>query len=106
MVYYGTVADGQVTLPPKERVILQLLVDQGPQFGLQLVAVSNGRLKRGTVYVTLGRLQQKGFIESEEEPQAAGAIGLPRRLYRPTSLGVRAFVAFSQLSKALAWQDP
>jgi DNA-binding PadR family transcriptional regulator len=105
IVYHWPVADGQLTLPPKERLILELLVDRGPQFGLQLVDGSNGRLKRGTVYVTLGRLQQKGFIESEQEPPARGAIGLPRRIYRPTSLGVRALAAFSQLSRVLAWQD-
>lgn len=104
IVYSFEVSDGQPTLPSKERLILELLVERGPQFGLQLVDASNGRLKRGTVYVTLGRLQQKGFIESEQESPSPGAIGLPRRIYRPTSLGVRALDAFSQLSRALAWQ--
>jgi DNA-binding PadR family transcriptional regulator len=97
--------DRPVTLPPRERLILELLTAGGPQFGLQLVEASGGHLKRGTVYVTLGRLQQKGFIESEPEPALPGAIGLPRRIYRPTALGARALRAFAELSRSLAWQD-
>ena len=49
-----------------------------------MVELSDGRLKRGTVYVTLGRMQEKGYLESRQEPLPEGAIGLPRRLYRPT----------------------
>jgi DNA-binding PadR family transcriptional regulator len=30
-------------------------------YGLQLVAASRGRLKRGTVYVTLRRMEEKGY---------------------------------------------
>ena len=72
-------------------------------FGLQLVEASNRQLKRGTVYVTLGRMEQKGFIESEQELQSAGAIGLPRRIYRPTALGKRVLKAWTVLVKELAW---
>jgi DNA-binding PadR family transcriptional regulator len=97
-------ADQPLTLPPKERLILELLVASGPQFGLQLVEASGHRLKRGTVYVTLGRLQQKGFVESRQEPPAPGAIGLPRRIYHVTALGRRALRAFGQLSQSLSWQ--
>ncbi len=44
-------------------------------FGLQMVELSDGRLKRGTVYVTLGRMQEKGYLESRQEPLPEGAIG-------------------------------
>ena len=54
-----------------------------------MVELSGGRLKRGTVYVTLGRMQEKGYLESRQEPLPEGAIGLPRRLYRPTGLAMR-----------------
>jgi DNA-binding PadR family transcriptional regulator len=91
------------TLPPKQRLILELLVSHGPMFGLQLVEASNGRLKRGTVYVTLGILEQKGYVESEQEAQHPGAIGPPRRTYRPTALGERALRAFTALARELAW---
>ena len=63
-------------------------------YGLQLVEQSEGALKRGTVYVTLGRMEAKGLVESEQEsrsrrghrtaapdvspdrPRRAGATGL------------------------------
>ena len=77
-----------------ERVILELLAVQQEMFGLQMVEASGGRLKRGTVYVTLGRMQEKGYLESRQEPLPAGAIGLPRRLYRPTGLAMRILAAW------------
>jgi DNA-binding PadR family transcriptional regulator len=89
------------SLPAKERLILELLLSQGSLFGLQLVALSDGALKRGTVYVTLGRMEAKGFIRSEQEAMPPGAIGLPRRLYYPTPLGERVLDAWSQMAQAL-----
>jgi DNA-binding PadR family transcriptional regulator len=88
-------------LPESERLVLELLLD-GPDFGLNLVARSDGALKRGTVYVTLGRMERKGFITSEQEPQPPGAIGLPRRIYRVTPLGTRALRAWTIFVRALA----
>jgi DNA-binding PadR family transcriptional regulator len=92
-----------LTLPPLERLILEMLVEHGEMFGLQLVQASRGRLKRGTVYVTLGRKEEKGFLESEQEARHPGAIGLPRRRYRPTALGERALRAWATLTQELAW---
>ena len=89
------------SLPAKERLILELLLSQGSLFGLQLVALSDGALKRGTVYVTLGRMEAKGFIRSEQEAVPPGAIGLPRRLYYPTPLGERVLDVWSQMAQAL-----
>jgi DNA-binding PadR family transcriptional regulator len=81
-------------LSPLEALVLDLLALKNPTYGLDLVTSSSGRLKRGTVYVTLGRMEQKGFVRSrlEERP----GEGPPRRLYVPTALGFRALVA-SQL---------
>lgn len=92
------------TLPGKERLILELLVSGGPMYGLQLVEQSQGALKRGTVYVTLGRMESKGFLASEQETLPAGAIGLPRRIYRPTALGERMLRAWTLLVKEFAWE--
>jgi len=89
------------SLPPKERLILDLLIANGPLFGLQLVAMSDGALKRGTVYVTLGRMEAKGFVRSEQEVMPPGAIGLPRRVYYPTPLGERVMRAWSRLASEL-----
>jgi PadR family transcriptional regulator, regulatory protein PadR len=91
------------TLPPKEHLILELLASAGPTYGLDLVVQSDGRLKRGTVYVTLGRMEQKGLVESEQEPSRPGAIGLPRRIYRITGLGQRVLSAWTTLARELAW---
>ena len=85
----------------KERVILALLVSAGPLYGLRLVELSGGKLKRGTVYVTLGRMEQKGYVQSEQEPPVDGAIGLPRRIYRPTGLGERVLRAWSLMVREL-----
>lgn len=48
-----------------ERCILDLLAaSPGPMHGLDMVNTSGGLLKRGTVYVLLGRLEDRGLIES------------------------------------------
>lgn len=88
-----------------ERAILELLA-QDEAFGLELVERSKGALKRGTVYVTLARMQEKGYVESRTEPLPAGAIGLPRRVYRPTAYGVRVLDAWAMAARALRGVRP
>src|SRR4029453_1268474 len=78
-----------LTLSPKETLIRELLARGGPLYGLQLLAASKRRLKRGTIYVTLGRMEDKGYIVSRLEPPPPEAGGMPRRLYEPTALGRR-----------------
>lgn len=76
-----------------ELLVLRLLRDEpAGMYGLQLVEASDGRLKRGTVYVTLGRLEEKGFIESRTKHHAKHA-GLPRPMYRLNATGERALAA-------------
>lgn len=81
-------------LPKSERVILQLLVSRGPCYGLELVDSSRGVLKRGGVYVTLGRMEEKGLVRSKSAE--AG-----RRVYEPTALGERALAAAQVFSGRL-----
>src|SRR5918997_272697 len=83
------------TLPPKEALIMELLVHEGQMYGLQLVAASDRQLKRGTVYVTLGRMEEKGYITSRLEAPPSGTGGLPRRIYAVTALGRRMFAAWT-----------
>jgi len=90
-------------LAPKEELILDLLIAAGPMYGLALVERAAGALKRGTVYVTLGRMEAKGLVESEQEPASPGAIGLPRRIYRPTALGTKMLSAWNAFTRELAW---
>jgi DNA-binding PadR family transcriptional regulator len=78
-----------------------LLLRQQDSYGLQLVAASKGRLKRGTVYVTLGRMEEKGYITSKVEAPPSGAGGLPRRIYAATALGRRMFSAWTSGAKQL-----
>jgi DNA-binding PadR family transcriptional regulator len=85
-------------------LILELLADAGPLFGLKLVELSQGRLKRGTVYVTLARMEAKGYLESEQEPAVPGAIGLPRRIYRTTTRGELVLRAWTMMARELAWE--
>jgi PadR family transcriptional regulator PadR len=89
------------TLPAKEALILELLMDEAELYGLQLVAASKGRLKRGTVYVTLGRMEEKGFITSRLESAPADEGGLPRRIYEPTAFGKRVLSAYAQVARRL-----
>ncbi len=53
--------DGWIRLPSRtETLILDLLRQGRERYGLELVEASGGRVKRGTVYVTLGRMEEKG----------------------------------------------
>lgn len=77
-----------------EVVILSLLVcASGESYGLDLVKRSDGRLKRGTVYVTLGRMEDKGFVSSRPDPAPDARLTGARRLYRITAVGQRALAA-------------
>ena len=89
------------TLSPKETLILELLTERDDMYGLELVAASRRRLKRGTIYVTLARMEDKGYVTSRLEAPPADAGGLPRRRYRPTALGRRVFEAWTQVARRL-----
>ena len=78
-------------LSRKEFKILELLIAKGEMFGLEMVEASEGELKRGTIYVTLQRMGDKGYIESREEPRPMPEIGIPRRKYWATGLGERVY---------------
>ena len=90
-----------LTLSAKESLILELLVREHEMYGLQMVAASKRRLKRGTVYVTLGRMEEKGYLTSRLEDAPPDAGGLPRRLYQPTALGRRVLTAWTTAARTL-----
>ncbi len=87
-------ADRLPTLSAKERIVLELLVSSGAKYGLQLVEGSRGRLKRGTVYVTLGRMEQKGLVDSRHESETRDPDALTRRMYHATGYGRRVLEAW------------
>jgi DNA-binding PadR family transcriptional regulator len=88
-------------LSPKESLILDLLVEYESMYGLQLVASSRRHLKRGTVYVTLGRMEDKGYIRSRLEAAPSDMGGMPRRIYEPTALGRRVLAAWTAAAQHL-----
>jgi DNA-binding PadR family transcriptional regulator len=84
-----------------ESLILELLRGR-ERYGLELVDRSSGALKRGSVYVTLARMEAKGFVESYQEERSTSANGLPRRrLYRATEYGCKVHDAYQLLREAL-----
>jgi DNA-binding PadR family transcriptional regulator len=86
----------------KELLVLQLLRDGPPNaYGLELVKASNGRLGRASIYVTLGRMETKGFIKRHIPSSAGGHPGLPRPLYRVTALGEKALLAAEAAREAI-----
>lgn len=85
---------------PKEIVVLELLVGEAELYGLQMVDASQGALKRGTIYVTLSRMEKKRYVESWLE-ETALSQGPPRRLYRITSLGRSALRTSRMVDAAL-----
>lgn len=91
-------------LSATEQLILELLVEHGELFGLAMVEASDGRLKRGTVYVTLGRMEEKGYLDSRQEPLPPGATGLPRRLYTPTGHALQVLAAWRAAARVMAGQ--
>jgi DNA-binding PadR family transcriptional regulator len=89
------------SMSPTESLVMELL-REGERYGRELVDASRGALKRGSVYVILARMEEKGFIDSRQEGRSPRAGGLPRRLYRATPYGVKVHDAFTLLREALA----
>ena len=76
-----------------EGVILKLLRGHHERYGLELVKMSDGLLKRA-IYVLLSRLEEKGMVASRLDTQVQDdKFVIPRRMYRITGLGAKAFNA-------------
>ena len=91
-----------VMLPSgKEAVVLGLLRGSGEMYGLEMVRASDGALRRGSVYVILDRLEDKGFVQSRADKRH-GLPGMPRRFYRITGLGERALRARQNVQAIMA----
>jgi len=81
--------------------VLRLLRD-GPRemYGLEIVNASGGELGRAAIYVTLARMEEKGFIKSRT-PAEDSHPGLPRPHYKLTALGERALLAMEAAQEAM-----
>ncbi len=92
-----------VALTGTEYLIMELLAEgrQKEMYGLELVEKSGGKLKRGTVYVLLGRLENKGLIEGRTVVEGSD---IPRKVYRTTGLGQRVFRAWRSVAELGAFR--
>jgi DNA-binding PadR family transcriptional regulator len=83
-----------------EQIAMEILLSGASKklYGLEIVEISKNALKRGSVYVTLSRLEERGFLESENEPAPKGTI--PRRTYKVTGTGQRAYGSWQKGQEA------
>jgi DNA-binding PadR family transcriptional regulator len=95
--------EGLPRLSEKEGLILRLLTEAGGEsYGLDLVKRSGKKLARGTVYVTLDRMEGKGYLSCRRESLSqSDSQAISRRLYRLTGLGQRVLAAAQQWAGAL-----
>lgn len=97
---------GLPSLSRKETLILEMLIGAGRElYGLEMVEASGSALKRGTIYVTLQRMQEKGLVDSKPEARTAPEIGIPRRLYRASGYGQRVYQAYQTARSILAMDN-
>lgn len=64
-------------------------------YGSELIHMSDGALKRGSVYSLLGRLEKSGFVTATEDP-ATEKYAVPRTCYRITAQGQRGLREFAE----------
>lgn len=81
-------------LSQKEDLILTFLVRHGKLYGLEFVKMSEGLLKRGTIYVTLSRMEEQDLVESWVETSEKGGQGPPRRVYKISGKGLQIYQAW------------
>ncbi len=80
-----------------EMEILRLLTTGKRLYGLEMVKESD-KLKRGTIYVYLGRMEEKEWVKSEAEKEVS-VPGLPRRRYWITGKGQRVFERANEMHR-------
>lgn len=73
-----------------EMAVMKILQDN-PRglYALQVVDQADGAIKRGSIYVLLGRLTLKGFIKMTKPKEAQNYPGLPRPIYRLSPEGLK-----------------
>ncbi len=72
---------------PKDIVVLRLLAISSEMYGLQMVNVSCGGLRIGTIYVLLWRMKEDGLVTSRAEVRGDGNTCQTRQLYRISDAG-------------------
>jgi DNA-binding PadR family transcriptional regulator len=71
----------------------------------QIETRAQRHVPRGSVYITLDRLEEKGLLVSRESGTSAARGGRPRRVFKVTPAGVRAVktavVAVTRMQRGL-----
>lgn len=91
-------SENPTRLSATEQVVLFGIATLEGAYGLQLCR--HCKLQRGTVYVILRRLAERGFVTSNMVPLPDGERGPSRRVYAATEQGVRALVAWEAALQA------
>ena len=74
-----------------EYLILKILMNHGPElYGLEMIELSQGKLRRGSIYTLLARLENKGFVDSEKEIDVQPGLTTQRRFFTISGEGERA----------------
>lgn len=79
-----------MSLSHKEELVIDIVRDQ-EMYGLDIVKKSGGKFKRGTVYLTLSGMEERGLLEATVVPSRHEGC-LPRRRYRVTDRGMGTFL--------------
>jgi DNA-binding PadR family transcriptional regulator len=87
-----------MNLSKSEVAVLNLLMGAGEMYGLEMVKKSEGKLKLGTIYLTLSRMEEKGYATSKREVAPTSVV--PRRLYQITGTGARMYRAWIAAQEA------
>lgn len=90
--------------PTTSEMLVMRILQSEPQglYGLQVVDRSDGVVKRGSVYVLLGRLEEKGFVKMIRPKSDADHAGKPRPTYRLTGEGAKVLAAAESIGMSFA----
>lgn len=94
----------------QEIVLLTILVLDDDAYGVTIKREINEKMKRnisrGALHTALSRLEDKGFINSEQGKSSPERGGLPKRYYSVTNKGIAALHEARELREQLWNQIP
>lgn len=75
----------------KELLVLEILDNNRPRemSGFEIVQKSDGKIKRGRVYIHLQKLKELGLVSSREEEKKNNRRSVPRILFSITEGGIK-----------------
>ncbi|MBT3704520.1 hypothetical protein HOG17_01940 [Candidatus Peregrinibacteria bacterium] len=83
----------------KEIEMLTILCELGESYGLDIIETSGGKFKRGTIYVHLSKMEEKGLVTGDKEESSE--VGPRRRKFKITEETRERFQTWLKLLKIL-----